>query len=257
MEDNGEIDTLIKENVELITTKINELKNIADPLVAHNLLLAVSKTYIKEFLSMQKFNKVLSNYGFYLLTHSITDSQENLDTETYISKNPAVARSIFFNLFDLFLLPGVIDSVQVKPLFEGNIDIRNILGPWVGLLHYAAKYIVFKTNDLEQYVSTVTLLLEYIGRSNDPLMDIETFFLEDYLIYLFVGLTDKVVLIPTLIKAKCAQYALKSIALTDSNPRYQNLLMCMIYNIARHDQGVEVLNDAKTLDIVKNVQNKG
>jgi hypothetical protein len=73
----------------------------------------------------------------------------------------------------------------------------------------------------------------------------------DSILGLIWNLVDDTILVPTMIQANCATYAIKWISMKDVSLDIQTSCLHIIHNIARHEKGVKALNDADCITVLR------
>ncbi|CAF3460845.1 unnamed protein product [Rotaria sp. Silwood1] len=255
-EANGEIDSNISQYIKSIQSKIQELSNLTQPTVIFDILQATLKTYIDKLLSIKTCPNIISNSSFQQIFNYLISTQITLNLSSIFENNPLYARTVFYRSFDLLSLPLMTDFLNDKCSNELFSHMTLIFCIIIDYIHSTSGHIVFKKNDLHNLVPNLRLLIEYVDKNkqNSNKTCIPT--TVKYILLLFWTLADKTILVPTLIETKCSNYALKWISMQDLSLDIQRICMHILYNLARHEQGAEALNNANGINILKEFQQR-
>ncbi|CAF3955055.1 unnamed protein product [Rotaria sp. Silwood2] len=254
--DTDEIDFNTSQCIESIQSKIQELPILIQPTEIFDILQATLKTYIDELLSIKTCPKVISNNSFQEIFNSLISTQVTLDLSSIFENNLFYARTVFYRSFDLISLPLIVDFLNDKYPSELFSHMTLIFCTIINYIDSASRHVIFKKDDLQNLVSSMHLLIEYVDK-NKQNSNVTCISITVHSILLcFVTLTDKTILVPSIIETKCSNYVLKWISMQDLSLDIQRICMYILYNIARHDQGAEALNKANGINIVKDFQQR-
>lgn len=246
-----EMNTNVSQWIEAIKNKVQGVNNAVQSKETFDILYGTLKTYLTDIVSTDKSSNILSNQIFRKQFDNLFSILQKLDLSTVYEKDAEYARSVFYRSFEMLALPVMVNfitgqcSEQMSPDITFSIRLINTH------ICSTVDYIVFKKNDLQNQIPTVRLLLEYVDRNkqdwnnpktHDTLLSIST---------LLCTLVSDTIFVPSMIEASCADRALKWITLQDLPLDFQRITLHLLYNIARHDQGANVLNQAKCIDLLK------
>ncbi|CAF3993925.1 unnamed protein product [Rotaria sordida] len=254
-QDNDEIDSNICQYIGSIRSKILELTNLIQPTEIFDILQATLKTYINELLSIKTCPNIISSNSFQTIFHSLISIEIQLDLSSIFENNPLYARTVFYRSFDLLSLPLINDFLNDKYPNELFSHLIFIFCTIINYIYSTSGNIVFKKNDLQNLVSNMRLLIEYVDKNKQNSNETYIPIINSILI-VFWTLADKTILVPTIIETKCPNYVLKWISMQDLSLDIQRICMHILYNIARHDQGAETLNNANGINILKEFQQR-
>ncbi|CAF0967863.1 unnamed protein product [Adineta ricciae] len=255
-EDDDQIDSNIIQLTESIKVKLEGLEKFYQKKEIFDILQTTLERFINDIISITKLPNILSNERFLDIIHIIILSAETLELRSIIENDPPYARTICFRFFNLLASPVITDFLNEKislVLFE---LIAYVLRTITSYITITIEVIVFKKNELQNQVPILRSLLKYIDchKANSDFTEKRT--AVDSLFTFIWSLANDTILVPTLIEAECPKYVLQWIANEDIPSGMQQPCIHIIHNIARHEKGVKVLNDANGITILKDFKRR-
>ena len=249
--DNDEIDSDTIECIESITRTFSGLCQRYPPTKTFPFVHEISKIYIRDLLSNTNALKILSNGSFQQIFCTANSRQFQNDLAQSLEQNSEFAQKVFYESWELLSLPLMIDflhNIYPREIFS---HICVILDTVLVRTLYAAMYIECKSNDLLNQKQTISLLMNYVDENKKTIKEYLTKHIVTKILTLIWNLADNTILIPTLIEINCHTYFLKWLSLTYLPIEIHQMILHILHNIARHDQGVVALNDGNCLSILR------
>ncbi|CAF3679186.1 unnamed protein product [Rotaria sordida] len=174
-------------------------------------------------------------------------------------------QQIFFSLFDLLNTSArIVSFLQSKSSkTTNNSDVNQTVANACGSVLYAILEILIKLraqmtgNNLEKYQNTlfasfIIFLDEYFMiKKCSRLKELQNDRLITTMLSFICNTADQTSTIPILIYANCPQACLRWISLSYLNIDEYCSLICILHNIARHDDGVIILNKYECAKILR------
>jgi len=176
-----------------------------------------------------------------------------------------IRREIFFSLLD-----QINSSTRILSYLENNLpnDNQTLTNSCEFLLYTILKVsnnlnIKLTNNDLEKYQNNIFNLFiifiqEYfIQKENFKINEKRNDLLIQEMLGFICEITNKTLTIPILINANCPQGCLQWLSLSYLDDYEYQYIICILNNIARHDEGVIILNKSDCGKIVRQFKNEG
>ncbi|CAF3665840.1 unnamed protein product [Rotaria sp. Silwood1] len=255
-QDKDEIDFNISHNIEIINDKIQEITQSTPLTEIFDITQKALNIFINDLLSIKECPKILSNDSFRKIFDSLISYEKNFSLQSIYEYNPLYARKILYSSFDLLSSSTIIDFLNDNYPNELFSNMAYILSRIIFHMTLSINYIIFNKDDLQNQISNLRLLLEYVDKNKQNNNQTLIFELLQSILIFFANLSDKLILIPTLIQAKCSDYILKWCTMKDISIDIQHNCIHIFYNLARHEQGAEILNNANGINILKECQQR-
>ena len=247
----GEIDPNISECIETIKTRIEELTQLTQPTEIFDALQATLKTYITDLLSVTQRLDVLSNYSFQEILSSLINAEAILDLLSLFANDPNYARTVFNRSFEMLSLPVIKDFLEEKyptQLFGHAAYVFRVI---IHRIQLTAQYITFKKTDLQNQVADLRLIVEYVDKNKQNLSNADMSITIDAIVTFLWTLVDDTILVPKMIETNLPPLAVKWISMTNISMDMQRPCIHIIHNLARHEQGVQALNNINCINVLK------
>ncbi|CAF3764478.1 unnamed protein product [Adineta steineri] len=254
--DDEPIDSTIFQYIELIKNKIRDLTKLTQPTEIFDALQATLKLYINDILSIKNALNILSSSLLQEIFTTLDDAEENLDLAGVFQNNPTYARTVCFRSFELLALSIITDFLNEKCPIELFSHTARILQGIIYRILTTVECIVFKKNELQNFIPNIRLLLEYVDRNKQNVHHSNMPELIKAILNFIWSLVDDTSLVPTLIETNCPEYVLRWISMEDLPLTIQRVCLHIIENLARHEKGVKVLNNANCLAILLNFKKR-
>jgi hypothetical protein len=250
-ENDDTIDSNISQYIEAITAKIQELIQLSEKTDIFDQLQATLKTYINDILSITQCLHILSDEILHGIFYSLIYAESTIDLFEIFEHNPKYARIVCNRSFDMLSLPVIIDFLNDKYPSELFTHIAYVFRTITHRIQTTIEYVTFTKTDLENQVPSLRLLVEFVDRNKKKLDQIEMNITIDSALNLIWELVDDTNLVPTLLETNCATYFVQWISIKDISMEIQRPCIHILHNLARHEKGVEALNNAKCINALK------
>jgi hypothetical protein len=250
-QNDDDIDSTTLLYINSIKTKIQELSHLTQSTEILDILQATLKTYINDLLSITKCLNILSNETFQEIFFALFGVESTIDLSSIFENNPLYARTVFYRSFDFFSLPVIVDFLNGNYPIELFSHIAYVFRVIIYPIQSTIAYVVFKKNDLQNQIPNIRLTMEFIDRNKQNSDQIEMPQTINSILNLVCVLVDDTILVPSMIETNCSNYTLNWISMKELPLDTQRACMYILYNIARHEQGVKVLNDANCISVLR------
>lgn len=194
---------------------------------------------------------ILSNQTLQNILPALMSLETSYDFPSIFENDPMYARTVCYRSFDLLSSSIVIDFLNGKYPSELLLHMAYILRKVVRRIQTTLDYVVFKKNDLQDQIPYIRLLIEYVDRNKQNLNQTDMSITINDILNLLKGLVDDTILVPTMIEANCPSYTIKWTSMKHLSIDIQRPCIHILHNIARHEQGVKVLNDNNCIAVLK------
>jgi hypothetical protein len=251
-----EIDSSISQYIESIKTKIQELTNLTQPTEILDALQATTKTYINDLLSITNALNILSSESFNDIFNTLQFIEFTLDLPSIFENDPSYARTVCYRSFDLLSLPVITDFLNEKYPFELFSDVACVLRVIIQRIETTIEYTTLKKNDLQNQVPILRSLIEYVDRNKQNFNHSDMSITINAILTLIWALADDTLLVPNMIETNCPHYVLQWTSMTDLSLDIQRICIHILHNLARHEKGVKVLNNANCISVLKDFKKR-
>lgn len=221
-------------------------------------------TKMMELLSNSKTNTDVTY--FKKCTEIVPTISKKVNIDNLVQSGSSVVQDTLFTCFNLLNMPVVHQylfnqkdaDLPLNDIFYTTIDHLLMLA----ILSWT--YFSCPSELPENYVTLLNTLVAYFDKeiTNDILIDIDVAKhplggITLQILSLFTRMTDRTILIPWLLHTNLPIRVVRWLA--DSDIMHEEVrleLILMIYNIARHDDGADGLNNYTAIDIVKQYQSR-
>ena len=253
---NDDVDSKILRCVESIKSKLNELNNLSKPTEVFDIVQKTMEIYIRDLLSITQCPNVLCNKSFQEIFVCLLRAEKSTNLPLIFKNDAAYAQTVFNRSFETLSLPVIQDFFNDKYLKKLFSHLISIVDATVERIEESTTYIILKKTDLENHVENLRLLIEYADRNKQNLDQVAIARIIDTILGIFWNLADQTIVTPTLLKSTCAPYFVKWISLPDLPMDLQTQCLHILHNIARHDQGVQALNNANCISVLKDFKRR-
>ncbi|CAF1199646.1 unnamed protein product [Didymodactylos carnosus] len=207
-------------------------------------------------VQMDNFN-LIAGYSTQFLRSYVCIIETNKYKITDLFKvNKQYAQQTFFILLDhLYLSRDIFVYLRKKSIEKELFNFYwSIFFATLSVIYTALHYIQLTCKDLEKYEIILSSFIHHIDAHFDSKCLSEKYhndLLIKKMLDLVWNLCDRTVLVPSLIKIGFGEATLRWISLPYLTCKDYRPLISILYNIARHDMGADVLNANKAMDILK------
>ncbi|UJR37659.1 hypothetical protein I4U23_030355 [Adineta vaga] len=173
-----------------------------------------------------------------------------------MENDSSYARTNCFRSFDFLSLSVITDFLNDKITLDLFSSIAYALRIIIVDIQFTIEFIIFKKNELQNQVPIIHLLLEYVDRHKQNFDHVERHETLIAILRLIWTLVDDTMLVPNMIETKCQDYVLQWTAMEDLSLDIQQICIHIIHNLARHEKGAKVLNNANCITILKDFKRR-
>ena len=177
---------------------------------------------------------------------SISSANINFYLNKLFEQDEKFARHVFFQTFDLFALPMMIDYFNGKCFDTGVHQFETIVRLILSRLQQTLEWFTFEKDDLNDQEPILRILLEFIHTSIQ--YDNATV---KQIFNLILILTEKTILVPNFLNAGCVSYILQWLEMEALTYEIQRACIHIFYNLAQKNEGAKALNQADGLRVLK------
>jgi len=232
--------------------------------VAFDIFNIILKNYIKlldidELFQIIEHDRSIENNSFLRQYFRILYHYELQDLAKQMTSK--IRREIFFSLFD-----QINSSIRIVSYLQNNSSNDNYSCSFI-------LYIILKilnnlnvkltSNDLEKYQNNllnrfILFIDEYfIQKKNLRINEQQNDILIQEMLCFICEISDKTLTIPILINTNCLQACLQWLSLSYLDDYEYEYIIYILSNIARHDEGVIILNKSDCAKVVRRFKNEG